>query len=599
MTISLSTLPNELELRILHFAGWRAAVQLSAVSKHFNDICSEPTFWKRAVIETFHVRIDHFSKDGDWQGAFKTLASGRLFGWGQNGQLLFNDDEFSSKPNQKRNCHFPREVTGKKYQGIVDVQSGGWSVSLLTLSGIVLTSGSLDGSTAWVSCEPRTVQFPSPDERILQISSGRSHLLALSDSGRIWSVRGSFTTPAVIQFLTPTGTVENPICTKVVAGWTGSGALIKNYGLFLWFDQAPPSQSRPTSIRPDPENHGLPVLQVDIKRISYFVDVYGDYMHQDPVVDFAIGEHFVVLVTSSGKVFALDIENPQQEEFVPMQLVNIVAPEDSPKIDRVEGKFRDFAVFNSNGLVHILKAESIKTQFAQQTPQYSSINPEIRTATVTPHVVEELNNHHILDISFGDWHALALTDTGKVLTWGRDSASCGALGHGDRETAEKVGVRYVYRDGILDKPTPLRFGEGEFFAYKVSAAGWRSCALVAEVSGKSALTAGAPILKAEMIEAGKGKGKDKEEQTEEDSQNRVRPPREGGHRGGIAGVPSDARGGNISLANVAMANRPNATGFFGFSPSNQLLAPQLDGSGTHIGGSGENSQGRNVNPGDE
>jgi alpha-tubulin suppressor-like RCC1 family protein len=563
------------------------------------------------------MRVDHFSKDGNWRGAFQTLASGRLYGWGQNWHLMFNSHEFSPKRSQKKHCHFPNEITDKQYQGVVDVQSGfvgplfslqnhpkigkelislkfrGWSVSLLTLSGAVVISGSLDGATAWAGYKPRTLNFPNPDERITQISSGRCHLLALSDSGQIWSARGSGPTsqPALIQFMTP---IENPICTKVVAGWSASGALIQNHGLFLWFDQATHSQSRPIS--PYHENAVPPVREVDVKRIPYFVDIFGDVMDKDRVVDFAIGEHLVILVTSSGKVFALDIRN-QQEEIVPMQLVNIVAPEGSSKIDRVEGKFREFAVFNSDGLVHLLKDENIKAQFALLIPQPYSAIPEIRTSTVSPHSVEELKNYHIVDISFGDWHVLALTDTGKVLTWGRDSGSCGALGHGDQEAAEKIGVRYEYRDGILEKPTPVKFGEGEFYAYKVSAAGWRSCALVAEVYGQSALTAGGLIPKEERMEVGKGKGKGKEEQAEGYRQNGVSPPTERGHRGGIAGVPSDARGGNVSLSEVAMANRPNATSFFGLSPSNQLLAPQLNGA--HIGGSGGNSQERNGNTGDE
>lgn len=564
------------------------------------------------------MRVDHFSKDGNWRGAFQTLASGRLYGWGQNWHLMFNSHEFNPKRSQKKHCHFPNEIADKQYQGVVDVQSGfvgplfslqshpkigkelislkfrGWSVSLLTLSGAVVISGSLDGATAWAGYKPRTLNFSNADERITQISSGRCHLLALSDSGQIWSARGSGPTsqPALIQFMTPMGAVENPICTKVIAGWSASGALIQNHGLFLWFDQATHSQSRPIS--PYHENAVPPVREVDIKRIPYFVDIFGDVMDKDRVVDFAIGEHLVILVTSSGKVFALDIEN-QQEEIVPMQLVNIVAPEGSSKIDRVEGKFREFAVFNSDGLVHLLKDENIKAQFALLTPQPYSAIPEIRTSTVSPHSVEELKNYHIVDISFGDWHVLALTDTGKVLTWGRDSGSCGALGHGDQEAAEKIGVRYEYRDGILEKPTPVKFGEGEFYAYKVSAAGWRSCALVAEVNGQSALTAGGLIPKGERMEVGKGKGK--EEQAEGYRQNGVSPPMERGHQGGIAGVPSDARGGSVSLSEVAMANQPNATSFFGLSPSNHLFAPQLNGA--HIGGSGGNGQERNGNTGDE
>jgi hypothetical protein len=70
------------------------------------------------------VHIDRFAKDGDWQGAFKTLATGRLFGWGQDAQLLFSDDGRRLIRNRKVNSYLPREVEDKRCQGVVDIQSG-------------------------------------------------------------------------------------------------------------------------------------------------------------------------------------------------------------------------------------------------------------------------------------------------------------------------------------------------------------------------------------------------------------------------------------------------------------------------------------------
>ncbi|KAI5809170.1 regulator of chromosome condensation 1/beta-lactamase-inhibitor protein II [Pyronema omphalodes] len=486
MTDYISNLPNELKLRIVNYAGWKAATQLSAVSKHWNIVSNDAVFWKAAVQDNFHVHIDRFAKDGDWQGAFKTLATGRLFGWGQDAQLLFSDDGRRLIRNRKVNSYLPREVEDKRCQGVVDIQSGASSVSVLTLSGAVLISGSLDGAAAWSSRKPRAIQFPAPNERILQISAGQNHLLALSASGRIWSVRGSFPTcqPAVIQFLAPKGVINNPICSKVVAGRTFSGALIDNHGLFLWLDGAQSNQPRPT--RSHYEDADIPIRSVDVLRIPFFMDVFGDASHEDRVVDFAIGEDLVMLVTSSGRVFALDVRLQYAHHIVPMQLVNILAPRGSPEIDRVEGKFREFAVFNSNGFVYLLNADNIKGQFDRYIGHSSFGTSKILTGKATPDFIEEfIYNNEIVDISFGDGHAVALSDTGKVLTWGRDRGCHGALGHGVRQVAQEIGVRYDLRDGILDKPMPVDFGEGDFFAYKVSAGGMGSCALVTEMPEES------------------------------------------------------------------------------------------------------------------
>ncbi|KAI5808360.1 regulator of chromosome condensation 1/beta-lactamase-inhibitor protein II [Pyronema omphalodes] len=454
MTDYLSNLPNELKLRIVNYAGWQAATQLSAVSMHWNDIANDAVFWKYAVKDNFH--------------------------------LLFSDDGRRLIRNRKLNSYSPKEVEDHKCQGVVDIQSGASSVSVLTLSGTVLISGSLDGAAAWSSRKPRAIQFSTSKDRILQISAGQNHLLALSASGKIWSVRGSFPTcqPAVIQFLTPKGVINNPICSKVVAGRNFSGALVDNHGLFLWLDSAQCSQPRLT--HPRHEDADISIRSVDILRIPFFVDAFGDASHEDRVADFAIGEHLGMLVTSSGRVFALDLSHQQADHVLPMQLVNIVAPRGSPKIDRVEGKFRQFAVFNSNGLVYLLNDENIKGQFDRYIGHRSFDTSKILTGKATPDFIEEfIFNHEIVDISFGDGHALALSDTGKVLTWGRDMGCSGALGHGVRQVAQEIGVRYELRDGILDKPMPVDFGEGDFFAYKVSAGGMRSCALVMEISEES------------------------------------------------------------------------------------------------------------------
>ncbi|KAI5816233.1 regulator of chromosome condensation 1/beta-lactamase-inhibitor protein II [Pyronema omphalodes] len=475
MAISLSTLPNELKLRILHFAGWQAAVQLSAVSKHFNDICREPTFWKRAMIETFHERIDYFNKGGDWQGAFKTLASGRLTGWGFDWELMFASPQ--DIRNQSPIGYFPRKIAVKKYRGVIDIQCGVSIVSVLTISGTVLLTSTDAGLAVLPGHRPQSIKFPCLDERIIQIASGEFHHLALSASGRVWCIKiGSFGfQPAVVRFLTSKGAVENPICTKVVAGFAGSGALIENHGLFLWFEKYPSSRFRFITFNPGNPNDAPPVENVDVKTICYSTDAFGHAVPEDPVVDFAIGKDFVVFVTASGKVFALRAGHQQQERIVPVQLENIVAPEGAPKINRVKGNFRDFAVFNNDGLVHLLKDDSIKTQYAHS---------ENRTAvTVNPYVIEELKNHRIVDIAFGDKYGVALTYTGKAISWGR------YMVHHIEQIAGEGSDKVIRREITFHKPMAVNIGEeeGDFFAYKVSAAAGRCCMVVAQVHGQSAL----------------------------------------------------------------------------------------------------------------
>jgi SCF-associated factor 1 len=325
----------------------------------------------------------------------------------------------------------------------------------------------LDGSSSWNARSPRTIRFPIPDVKINQISCGRSHLLALSDNGEIWSVRGNrfVEEPALIQpveDLGHSGGKENNrgLIKKVVAGWTASGVLVEGYGIMMWFDEHP-DQTRPGS-----PTHVRNVNMKDIPYLSYLNTSPASmkYCKEDPVVDFTIGEHFVVAVTASGRVYAARIGDVQNDnQIAPVELLKFRAPSGQPPISRVEGKFRRFGVFNRNGLVHLIDdADGLDRMCNAALNAAGSQSDDLdamRSDAVAPQVVEELTKHNIVDVAFGDWHYLALTDTGKVLSWGTECQSCGSLGLGPSDVADQRGVHYqLNRDGVLDVPQIISFG---------------------------------------------------------------------------------------------------------------------------------------------
>lgn len=441
---------------------------------------------------------------------------------------------------------------------------------LLTLAGSIIVGGALDGTTSYASRRPRTLQFPLPDIHIQQISCGRSHLLALSTDGGIWSVRGSRSSedPALIKFVTEGYALESHPnneasagidMRKVVAGWSASGALVKGAGIFVWFDDLPNGEEFESS-----EEDPRWVRRVAVKEIPFFSWPTGSPSQeyaQDPVVDFAIGENFIVFVTSLGKVFVQNVTNIHNKDrlIAPMELLNFTS---TPPINRVEGSFRKFAVFNENGLVHIMDATGLEHAFSLKLSSkipHSSL-PEMQTDAISPLKVPELHNHRIVDVAFGDWHCLALTDRGKVFSWGTESRSCGSLGLGPPDIAAKRGVNYQpNREGMLAVPQEVTFSfspRTTDFSYKISAAGWHSCALVAQVEADSTLAIG------EFQEAFDGAC-----ESTETHDHRANPPTpknphnpppnlpktERGHRGGISGMPSDARGMVGGLADGTMA----------------------------------------------
>lgn len=466
--------------------------------------------------------------------------------------------------------------------------------------------GSLDNS--WAVMTTRSIKFPAPGVKVYQHSAGRQHLIVLSERGEVWYVSGANSeVPVLCSFAEldivlgyPGDTQRRPgTVSKVVAGWNVSGALVEGYGIAVWFGTQPGDGG-----------------QFHVKDAP-FLSRLNAMEDADAVVDFAIGENYLMAVTASGKVYAANIEDIEQEELIaPMEMLNFEAPAGHPPINRVVGWFRKFALFNKDGLVHIVD-DSKDLKVSRQllygddaSHGLSGALEEMRTDAVTPTEVPGLKEYTIVDVAFGDWHCLALTDTGKVLSWGRESGLCGCLGLGRPDVAEQKGLRINNGyDGDLDTAQVVTFehpyseneeqGDGMLhipplisirilthsgtteYAYKIAAAGWHSCALVAMVEKGSTLSAGG-ISKPLALD-GSGDSKPPDETPKPPGPKSPQPPTEKGHRGGIEGVPSDARGGRVSLAEASIA-RAGGNSIFGLGTSAKQIPPPPPTEHGHRGG---------------
>jgi len=93
------------------------------------------------------------------------------------------------------------------------------------------------------------------------------------------------------------------------------------------------------------------------------------------------------------------------------------------------------------------------------------------------------------------------------------------------------------------------------YAYKISAAGWHSCALVAVAEENSTLTAGGISQTGDGASDSKGKCVSSPPAGSSDQAEPELPPSiEKGHSGGIVGTQSDARGIQGGLAKGTMAH---------------------------------------------
>ena len=120
------------------------------------------------------------------------------------------------------------------------------------------------------------------------------------------------------------------------------------------------------------------------------------------------------------------------------------------------------------------------------------------TPASSPRILPALQNRSIISVVLGDYHNVALTSSGEVMTWGAYSA--GALGLGDPITLvpgtpggfETEEIRRTAEEEqwgeppAVEMPSKVRFDHGlrkqkDRFCFAIAAAGWHTGALVMDL----------------------------------------------------------------------------------------------------------------------
>ena len=275
------------------------------------------------------------------------------------------------------------------------------------------------------------------------------------------------------------GTIE-----KVAAGWNHSAALVNGVGIVVWFPGPQGTLDEEGTLVDGELVPGTCYIE-GTPQPSAISDEDWEYAKEvGEVAGIMAGDSYLVFLTKSGKVYAVYAEPSMVAGTRPVQLYHFSAPTGEKPMTYISGSFHKFAVFNSDGLVYI----GTKGQ-VQEALDGSMVRqgPGVEEALNKPTVIPSLQKRGIVAIAFGDYHSLALTAEGKVLSWGTESQMCGCLGHGPVEIARRRGVRLTAH-GQLNEPTEVRFDpletsnrqkpEGnQYFIFNISAAGWHSGAL--------------------------------------------------------------------------------------------------------------------------
>jgi SCF-associated factor 1 len=358
---------------------------------------------------------------------------------------------------------------------IADLQCGGWSTTILDSKGTLYSVGVLDGERSFGgSADTKALRFPAgypesppaaayiePTITIRQFSAGRSHILALSDSGRIWSWH-DFDHPAVqIKFVNidlnedssggseMTNSSRFGTVKQVAAGWSYSSAYVHGVGIVAWEPIRPrtaqhaPRRARSVPRRPlqqEPEPDTMLLLEnFELPKTGY-QRPKGALRESDQ--DRALGkevgqvknhivlEHFVVFVTDIGKVFCSRLDEKDNADNI-LELCAFGGRIGKP-VD-VQGSFRTFAIFGDD---KVLIAEQ---DYLQRSWDARTSNPEQTNIAGLKHI-PALQHNSVVSIAFGDYHFLVLHSTGKITAYGKETQFRESLGLGALPAARLRGL---------------------------------------------------------------------------------------------------------------------------------------------------------------
>ncbi|MCJ1401198.1 hypothetical protein MMC11_004410 [Xylographa trunciseda] len=462
----LTDLPTDILVLIFPYLSAPDFLSLTSSCNALLTFRQEPSFWHGLTTETFRLPPQPLLRaDGArWQWLYKSLATqSRVYTWGNNekGNLGHSAHvpprppgramRFAPGPLRYMSTAVPVMIQENSGVGIVsDVQCGGWSTVLLNSVGQLCIFGVLNAERVpyYASVDPMLLTFPpgyprttkdryDPATAISRFSVGRSHVIGLSDSGKIWEWSANNLEAKFVKFVS-VDVVESygkgkGAVTRVAAGWAGSSAYINGCGIVFWKNMPASGDAS--------ETDGYLTQARIVPGTSY--QRHQTQSQGSTSLDARIGEvvnhivldHYIVFITLKNKVFVFptDLHSPIAE---PIELTTFSQDTPDFRIEDIQGQMSNFGIFSSNGLV-LLGDSDLLNAFIETSQ--STIQLPL-SARHQPRMPPALQNSSVISLAFGDYHFLALHSDGAISSYGTEPRGCGALGLGSTNLASLRGV---------------------------------------------------------------------------------------------------------------------------------------------------------------
>ncbi|VEU20363.1 DEKNAAC101225 [Brettanomyces naardenensis] len=463
MTFSLLSLPDEIiSFHLVKFLDASDIIQLFLTCKQLYQTLNSPVVWHLLYVKSFSdLSDDEYSFDTFYRwgpNLYKMRKNSQLLTFGSNvfGRLGSSD---TSSANYER-IHFVKRlykpIVIDSIHSMADLSAGGFSFEVLTTGGdLYYTGRNWRGALMFGSPGPeqRDEGLPTTGSssavtkvtagdstgRLISVSSGRGHFIALDKDGKLWTWDSPYQGKIGIPLRLVDAITGQPIrgrILKIRAGWTTSTCLVEKVGIVIW--------RRRDHVRG--WRDGLPVQG----HVDAFVSVVPNTT-EDVISDYVVLEDAIVYLSKKGRIYRVDIAGHGVGRPL-IRFEQYAKSHGDTKFIRISGFFKTFTVITNGDQVLIGKSDE-----------------------EWPMVIPELQQRSVIAVVAGDYHFLALTREGKMYSWGRESRANGCLGLGKLEEVVREGKGHMEGgDLVVDKPTMVDVG-GVVLA--IAAGGWQSAAL--------------------------------------------------------------------------------------------------------------------------
>ena len=443
--MNLLDLPEEVLSLIVLDVPPQDYLKLCRISKQaYSMLRQDSTYWRTLTASTFRLPISPLlAADGPrWYSLYRKLATQtRLYTWGQGLKGNLGQGRSLRAPPQGpirgiRGHHLPHASPRVTFQRtssdwpteahvpdevgvIADLQCGGWSTTILSSDGKLYTAGALDslnGITIGETADhfKQLEYLTQSTSAIKQFSSGRRHVLALTDDGEILSwdrINGKG-----LKIISKQGRDFGGKPVRVAAGWDMSSAYVPEIGIVYW-----------TPLQNDQADDMLDGVHVEEKVIH---DTVLEKTSQAviPVMKHVVLADFIIWITSESRLFACRFGT--QEAFpIPGYSAK------DRKLKDVQGQYRKFGVFTEAGEVLAGNTDFLHqcyTAFQNDPSTHNSGDwPQLAALLAgRPADVPALQHTGVIGLAYGDHHYHALHADGTITSYGTDSQFCGQLGLG-------------------------------------------------------------------------------------------------------------------------------------------------------------------------